>query len=947
MAGIIKIVPRETNLQADVATIVIPFGGTMGIKAIFSDKLSAAELKQLKKDIKWIWTPAENLPKILALDVAQKINCWGKWSNKKKIPITVYGIGIDYAMATAVNITEISKEKNNLGKKFWLEAFINYPEFNHPIGKMLTIKGDPAILDAKFEGTIKKGENIVCQYGKTVSIAITTHALPDYTLGFHNYVKLEVDFFHKGTKVTKSPDVHYINYADINGDNLNLDLNFEFLINEKWRGKIGHKEGTENYTAVIKASTIYNEDAVYMGEAKQRKGSYYSVGADFPVLAPNNEPVAVRMDWEDYEKVRGWTTREIQQKAAKNAARYKRTKPIEFTTTNEIEVIYITQGEAIALREVAAGNMFVEVKKQQFTCEAFDPCKFTAITVKAGSNDSVEIFNEECTNTEGEISSFSKPFSFVAADSKKEKVIITLKELSISDHNPGEGYKCYEAEEHSLKNIVDKKQALKQWLIEDGSPNPDKYSTYKVNGDTIELQMGYVYNKSYDSKVLDYLAYEQKYLKNGMLGEAIKNLWVIRYLLKMIKNEDLKQQYALPIATCRYPSQIIKLAVYPDLKWVLNFNYNIETPLYYKTTDATANYYSRFNHGIESNGKPKLVSSNSRERQKILDKEISNALVGYVGQKTSFEIGIQCQVGDSTPFDLNKLYEKKFQLMLAPLMWIHDFIDGTFGVSDAKQIDSKVKAKKAGKFNKLAKRLNRLPMSFELISPKIAMGLGIGFGNASNNNVGYELEGQLLMNPIIGANIKLDVLALGSKFKPWGAIINALDLVSWAADILSGGNLQLNYELYVQLTAKVLLVSSKSKDGAANPASLTYNFLDKKITSGDIGLQGVLEGKIVASSSLSYKLKREKGRKFSNSETKKSKDKKFELGLELEAKSTISLTFGGSFGKGDNFDADFYFSGVNVYVKIKWGFKGKSENFDILPDFDKTFDILKNKGEYK
>ncbi len=61
----------------------------------------------------------------------------------------------------------------------------------------------------------------------------------------------------------------------------------------------------------------------------------------------------------------------------------------------------------------------------------------------------MEIFNEECTNTEGEIKASTKTSSFVTGDSKKEKVTITLKDLSISDHNPGEGYKCYEAEEHS------------------------------------------------------------------------------------------------------------------------------------------------------------------------------------------------------------------------------------------------------------------------------------------------------------------------------------------------------------------------------------------------------------------------------------------------------------------------------------------------------------------
>ncbi|MBL4746308.1 MAG: hypothetical protein JKY08_08055, partial [Flavobacteriaceae bacterium] len=76
---------------------------------------------------------------------------------------------------------------------------------------------------------------------------------------------------------------------------------------------------------------------------------------------------------------------------------------------------------------------------------------------------------------------------------------------------------------------------------------------------------------------------------------------------------------------------------------------------------------------------------------------------------------------------------------------------------------------------------------------------------------------------------------------------------------------------------------------------------------------------------------------------------KGQVGIEAGAHSEIRLTLGTSFGIGDNFDADFYFSGLSIYAKINFGRKKskKPKTFDIMPDFSKTFNILKNKGEYK
>lgn len=205
-------------------------------------------------------------------------------------------------------------------------------------------------------------------------------------------------------------------------------------------------------------------------------------------------------------------------------------------------------------------------------------------------------------------------------------------------------------------------------------------------------------------------------------------------------------------------------------------------------------------------------------------------------------------------------------------------------------------------------------------------------------------------NPIIGASVKLDILALGSKFKPWGAIIDALDIVYWLANLFSvgSGSVQINYELYFQLTAKINLVGMDAVDGESKPATLTYNFADKKITKGGVALQGYLEGKFVMSASFQYKVLIEKGKQVSLKEDEEKRKKAFEMGIWVEGKAIVTLTVGKNFGEKDDWDADFYFSGVTLDIKIKaGGFDKEEKDLKITPRIDKKINIFKNVGEVK
>ncbi|MCD8418606.1 hypothetical protein J2Q11_13140 [Tenacibaculum finnmarkense genomovar finnmarkense] len=73
-------------------------------------------------------------------------------------------------------------------------------------------------------------------------------------------------------------------------------------------------------------------------------------------------------------------------------------------------------------------------------------------------------------------------------------------------------------------------------------------------------------------------------------------------------------------------------------------------------------------------------------------------------------------------------------------------------------------------------------------------------------------------------------------------------------------------------------------------------------------------------------------------------------GIEAGAHSEVSLTLGKNFGGNNNFTSDFYFSGVTVFIKLRGGRKkekDEAKTLKIIPDLEKSFDILKNKGEFK
>ncbi|MBZ4188637.1 hypothetical protein [Niabella beijingensis] len=850
----------------------------------------------------------------------------------------------------------------------------------------------PNITYSYFDKNIKP-----FRFGDIVSLTICFHQYPDYVLGKETYfaniylldkdeaVKFttrknasgelesqtdeltDADLFkgkHKGAELNPSASSNNINTYKV----------FNFPLSLEWRD---HNPGKKQRYFVPVVEVFQVEKGVFIDSKKI-------------------------VDYRNFAEVPTSGLMQYDQKLIG----IEIVKTYQDQPNSEILVEYETTDEILSRVEREKGEMIQYIGDIQYKRKENNPCAYSMISIKEGKGTPVVVFDEFELKDSVDDKTEKVAFSIVAGETEKKEVTVTAKykekpgatEESI---HIGSKYKCERVLNDDKAHSSSAEVFKMQWIVGQMKPSKEtgfyienflnyyqpsllapsnaakagvlrpvtkrkeykddqeakgvpkseaeqeKYkavtvsgvqglldSDYSINGDSITLKLAYNFYKTYDNEVLDYLA-TQDYLEGGIVSDNFKNIWIVRYLIKLIKKEDLAQTYFVPVTTCRYPNQIALIKVYPSMSWVINFNYAIKTPLYYEATTELMEHYSRFNEG-------EVNTSNNNTRKGIANKIVSNGLQQYVGRNTTFGLYVECKVGDGGVIKLGDEFGEKFRTMLAPLLWIAQKLDGDMGINAARQEETRLRATNKG----ILARLSKLPMSFTLDLPKI--GVGVGIKSASQNGVlTYELDGRLIANPVIEANVKLDILALGSKFKPWGAIIDALDLASWLANLVSGGRLEINYELYVSLTAKISLVGSDSKDGTVTEAKVKYNFATKKYT-GTIALQGVLEGAIVFSASLQYKINYEKGRQVSLVDDNEKKKKAFELGIEIEGKTMVSYTVGKEFGNGGSWDTDFYFSGFTLSIKIKaGGFNKEEKDLPLIPKVNKTINIFKNAGEYK
>ena len=582
------------------------------------------------------------------------------------------------------------------------------------------------------------------------------------------------------------------------------------------------------------------------------------------------------------------------------------------------DVKYDTMDVILDKYEVTKNNMFVVVGDVEYSNKNIEPCKFSSIEISHKSRKDPFVLFDEDKKTSKVIDQTNLAFGIVAGD-KKEKITITAKGLAIQNYQDEglEKPECYgittsnrirkgrlerkkvkhkKQEEFKHNNIEDVFNMEKAYVLyPEGTPQETTGSetldirgqqiAYTHKDNSVELEVGYLYNKNYDNRVLNFLGHNNKYLKQHDIVKSLQNLWVFRYLLQVIKKEKLYQSYFVPVSTCRYPNQVVQLRIYPDIKWSINLNYNIKTPLYYDNSKGMLKHYDK----AQAKGEefPLLSDDPSKRIQKqkeasLKKKTTTDKAIEDKKHKSKFALHFECEAAGGNQIKLGSDFAEKIRVMLAPIIEMYELVDKVTGARKARKAENELKntPARSSKLKGILSRLNRAPMTLTLHPPGIGTGLAIGYMPGEDSHiVGHQLDGFVKLDPIIGGDIRIDLLALAGKIPVYGKLVDALDLASWLLDWLSNGAVELSYKIDLTFYANLKLPK----------AAISYNFGTNEFDwSGSV--EGTFGGKLELEVKTNVKIKKTTEIKF---EAGVKGDCYFKITIDPRKKDNITVKFSG------------------------------------------------------
>ncbi len=920
-----------------------------------SDENFEAEfIKEKRKPIstvKWAYILQYSFSKLKNDDSKEDI--WGYFIKENGTTVVdKYGIGKNYFQSNEILFNPTSQENNFWeGSAYQLLVFVDDPSdgISFPF---MAVKSSPGIRGVYFDK-----QNIVennsefgindgyYNYNTTIRLYMSTHMLPLKSLP------------HDKNLISDGIDI------DLTGEWKDFELTVE-LLDEISDTETQASSVTREYSCGDKYKFILDEPLI-KEELSKHSGEQSSLNANTNFIIPIN----IELDWKDkfHKNYKQYPTKKyyvlviIENKKTKvKYYNYPTNLTWNHTVENEIKELPTSHFFAVKYNsfdfilkefEDKKTNQIQYIGDVLYQKKEFDPCGYSQIMITDEANQNRKpyiLFDEDKLNSGGD--NTSQTFDVIRGDNTSN-VIISLKNL----HNKNvfcNGVMLPKNQKHDTKENVflmdtvlaakrlgddfervedkDHKKQLRKSDIKitkenetdtDVITDPTKpaYEVEKLQNlvvdtdyeyigeDKLKLKLKYLYNKSYDNEILNYLSQDQKILQYNEFGKLVANIWVVRYLIKLTKSEDFFQTYFVPVSTCRYPNQIVKIRVFPDMKWVLNFNYNIEEPLYYNDSPTQLDYFDRSKNEFDD-----LSGNIRRAEEASIKKRVASA---YHNLKSGFAFSLDCEVSGEAPIHLSKAFSEKYRNTLKPIFDIIEFLDNKLGVSKAKEEDERQTRTSASYVKR--KGIRDLPVSFELKPPSLGIGASIGYSTDKNYIQTWGIEGRIIAAPLIGAEVRLDLLALGSKIKPWGVILDALDIAAWAAESLSGGRLEVDYKIEIVFESEVNLVGRKIGEDEETGES-TYekygnikcNFAEGlKGAIGDFNVQGIIKGRIEMSAKIEIKSKLTR----KNIEPQEDKyNKKDELSIGAKAESYISLTIPTKCNAEGALDVDGYFSGVKL-----------------------------------
>ena len=395
------------------------------------------------------------------------------------------------------------------------------------------------------------------------------------------------------------------------------------------------------------------------------------------------------------------------------------------------------------------------------------------------------LFDEE--DTKNPIDRTHQIFSFLGGD-KKKNISITVDKLSTKDVFC-QGLLLDEGQKHTVQtNVFQVNKVFAAQRDKDGfdtqkdkthnqqQKNAGIATTDENKNDTDVIKTNQSYNPSevqHWQSGVDYkfegnnkIVLMLQYIFNKTLFEGNKYnvapdvanlLWLFNYF---ILKEDMAQTYFLPISTCRYPNQIAKIKVFPNVSWAINFNYGMKNPLYYRDT---------------------WVEMRQHRVSDAVNKAQASDIDGYDGTvETKFSLSVEAKWNGTETAKLDQKLAENLKLFVGRFIKIKKFVDNVTG----KDRGNSTSGMSAG----IMARVRRTPLSIEVLSPQISVGTGweykFGRKEKGEDNILVPTIGLVAKaDPFIGAEATIDLIAWGKKLHPAAqAVITALDLLAYAAD---------------------------------------------------------------------------------------------------------------------------------------------------------------------
>lgn len=954
--------------------------------------------EELKSNIKWTFLDNYTYIKVSKGEISDT-SVWGKFIDGEGSTVIKAGnIGRHYLQKDKITITSTIENNNfGLGIMYRLLMFIDDPSDGVTLS-FIFVNPKPLIRIAYFdeqkinyEAELGEKDGLY-SYQTTIPLYIDTHAIPLYS-----YPKDGGRVVNELKEVVVSKVEDYnikVELLDLLSDTTPMsDVKRDYVAGDEYKfildepildgdlsdyyhdSTIGDRVNVE-YIVPITIDIAWREKLKLTKEKNPTKKYYV-------LVVITHKTTGARYLYTSTK--RRWLT---------NETGYW----VDIPISHYFEVKHQQGSEIFKALEEAKNNMIHYVGDIEYRVKEFDPCGYSKIMIEDTQDKDREkeiVFDEDRLVSKGDQ---TDTFFFdIIRGETPSKVLISLDNLKVNNVEC-KGVLLEKGETHAkLENVFNIESVYGAQKDENGEYKREEDKTHKrqlkrsgikvtkeneydtdvirddekgklvvgnlqnlvknrdyhfASSNSLSLDLKYIYNKSYDNDVLRILGYHVDYMYSTLFEypslrmDTVDIAWVMRYIWW---EDYYVQTYFVPVSTCRYPNQIVKIRVFPDLEWWIRVSLNSDDKVY--TKQSPNHGYREFkvkdNENQVRNGKRRAEEAKNlfrRHKEGETVKEYFSSRSKILNDFTyDLEVDVGFKVGGKEyniiPGDGFPLFKAiKFMLKAYEIFNLLTFeketrdkestiadnteerivedvgtsVDTSALTAEEKEKEKKKKEKEArDKEKKMGKRYQERKkygkaFRIEVSAPSLSTSVEGKFSPSekvkTKGQIGYGLEFNFAASPLFSVSGELDLLYYAQYIGPIGKALKTMSDIVRNVDYLTLGAVRIDY--YFNLGAKV--------DFNVSVNQLRYHSIDK-----------FSDGKIEIEIPITLSLSAGVNTKI----TIKTSEAKIEAIGETSAKLTAKIVRTTENGE-NSWVGSVNFDGLDAKVHVNMSVKDKPDNED-------------------